>query len=180
MTSPASATQFDSSTLPFLNPQPKRMLISGEWVDSLSGKTFATHNPATGETLAQVAEAGREDINRAVAAARRAFTGPWAKSKPAHRQLLLFRLAELIDKHTEELATLEVLDSGMPITVARKALIPRVAELVRYYAGWATKIHGETIENSADGDFFSYTLREPVGVVGAIVPWNSPLVTAVW
>jgi aldehyde dehydrogenase (NAD+) len=156
------------------------MLIDGKFVEAVSGKTFETINPATGEVLASVAEADREDIDRAVKAARRAFHGAWAKVKPAERARLLHRLADLIEANADELAMLEVLDNGMPITMARKGMVPRVAELLRYNAGWATKIHGETIETSVPGEFFTYTLREPVGVVGAIVPWNGPLVTAAW
>ncbi|MGA8216860.1 MAG: aldehyde dehydrogenase family protein [Candidatus Sulfotelmatobacter sp.] len=164
----------------FLASQRKQMLIDGELVESASGKYFETWNPATGEVLAQVAEAGQEDIDRAVRAARKAFHGVWGKVKPSDRQRFLLRLADLIEKNADELAILEVLDTGMPISLARSALIPRAAEQVRYYAGWATKIHGETIDNSAAGNFFSYTLREPVGVVGAIVPWNSPFVITIW
>jgi len=126
-----------------------------------------------------VAVAGREDVDRAVAAARRAFEGAWARVKPAGRQRMLFRLADLVEQHGDELAELEVLDNGMALSAARGA-VARVADLLRYYAGWATKLHGETVENSAPGELFSYTLREPLGVVGAITPWNSPLVTATW
>jgi aldehyde dehydrogenase (NAD+) len=164
----------------FLATQPKRMLIDGKWVEAASGKTFETLNPTTGEVHARVAEADREDIDRAVKAARRAFEGDWAKIKPVERQRLLLRLADLIEANGDELAFLEVLDNGMPITMARTGMIPRVAAVCRYYAGWATKIHGETIPNSAPGNYFTYTLREPVGVVGAIVPWNGPLVTSMW
>jgi acyl-CoA reductase-like NAD-dependent aldehyde dehydrogenase len=172
--------QLHPALLSFLKAQPKRMLIDGKWVEAASGKTFETINPATGEVLASVAEADREDIDRAVKAARRAFHGAWAKVKPAERARLLHRLADLIEANGDELAMLEVLDNGMPITHARKGMVPRVAELLRYNAGWATKIHGETIETSVPGEFFTYTLREPVGVVGAIVHWNGPLITATW
>ena len=174
------APKLQATTRSYLKPQPKRMLIDGEWVEAASGKTFETANPASGETLATVAEADREDIDRAVRAARRAFHGSWAKFKPSQRQRVLLRLADLVEANGDELAELEVLDSGMPITVARQGMIARVVDLLRYYAGWSTKIHGETIENSAAGEFFTYTLREPMGVVGAITPWNSPLVTATW
>ncbi len=126
-----------------------------------------------------MAEADREDIDRAVRTARRAFEGAWAKVKSAARQLLLFRLADLLDANGDELAELEVLNNGMPISMA-KGMIPRVAELLRYYAGWATKIHGETVPTSVPGEFFTYTVREPVGVVGVITPWNGPLVTMAW
>lgn len=174
------AEQLHPALLSFLKNQPKKMLIDGKWVEAASGKSFETVNPATGEVLASVAEADREDIDRAVKAARRAFEGPWAKVKPADRQRLLLRLADLIEANGDELAMLEVLDNGMPITMARKGMVPRVAELLRYYAGWATKLQGETIETSVPGEYFTYTLREPIGVVGAIVPWNGPLITATW
>jgi aldehyde dehydrogenase (NAD+) len=180
MTDITTAEPLRRAAVPFLESPTKRMLIDGDWVEPTSGKYFETRNPATGEVLARVAEAGPEDIDRAVQAARRAFQGAWRKMKPSDRQRLLLQLAELIEQHADELALLEVLDSGMPITLARTGLVPRAAEQVRYYAGWATKIHGETIDNSAPGDFLTYTLREPVGVVGAIVPWNSPLVIAIW
>ncbi len=172
-------TELNRAVVSFLSDQPKRMLIDGRWVEAIGGKTFKAINPATGEVLATVAEADREDIERAVKAARQAFHGAWAKVKPAERQRLLLRLADLLDANAAELAELETLNNGMPITMA-KPTIGRVTDLLRYYAGWATKIHGETIETSVPGEFFTYTLREPVGVVGAIVPWNSPLVTATW
>ncbi len=172
--------QLHPQVISFLKTQPKKMLIDGEWVEAVSGKTFDTINPATGAVLAQVAEADRRDIDRAVKAARKTFQGVWAKVKPSERQRLLLRLADLVETHGDDIAQLEVLDNGMPITSARKGMVPRVADLLRYYAGWATKIHGETIDNSIPGNFFSYTLREPVGVVGAIIPWNGPLVTATW
>jgi aldehyde dehydrogenase (NAD+) len=176
----ATADRLNPESVPFLQSSTKRLLIDGDWVESVSGKYFETRNPANGEVLARVAEAGREDIDRAVRAARRALHGVWGKLKPAERQRMLLRLADLIDQNADELALLEVLDSGIPIKLARGGFIPRAAEQVRYYAGWATKIHGETIENSAPGTFFTYTLREPMGVVGSIVPWNSPFVIAIW
>ncbi len=163
----------------FFNAQPKAMLIDGKWVGAVSGKAFETINPATGEVLARVAEADREDIDRAVQAARRAFEGTWGRVKPAQRQRFLLRLADLVEQHADELAELEVLNNGMPISQSKGSIV-RVVDLLRYYAGWATKIHGETIETSVPGEFFTYTQREPLGVVGAIVPWNSPLVTATW
>ena len=175
----AVAVDLHPAVVRFLACQPKRLLIGGEWVEAASGKMFNAFNPATGQALAQVAEADREDIDRAVRAARRAFEGAWAKVKPAERQLLLFRLADLLVANGDEIAELEVLNNGMPISMA-KGMIPRVAELLRYYAGWATKIHGETVPTSVPGEFFTYTVREPVGVVGAITPWNGPLVTMAW
>jgi aldehyde dehydrogenase (NAD+) len=157
----------------------KRMLINGEWVKSGSGKTFESHNPATGDLLATVAEGDAEDINRAVAAARAAFEGPWSKFKPYERQALLLKLADLVEKHFDELSTLDTLDMGAPLTRMRSTR-QRVLGMLRWYAGMAVSIHGETIENSLPGEYFSYTLKEPIGVVGAIIPWNGPLGATVW
>ena len=159
---------------PYADGGLKKMLIGGKWVEAASGKTFETLNPATGELLAPVAEGEAEDINRAVAAARRAFEGPWSKVKPFERQALLLKLADLVDKNFDELAQLDTLDMGAPLSRTRGNK-PRVVGMLRYYAGKATVIHGETIENSLPGEIFSYTLKEPVGVVGAIIPWNGPL-----
>ena len=175
---PAVEINLHPAAIEFLKTQPKRLLIDGEWVEAASGKSFETLNPATGEVNATVAEADREDIDRAVRAARRAFHGDWSKIKPAQRQRLMLRLAELIEENADELACLEVLDNGMPITAARNGMIPRITSTLRFYGGLARDIHGDTIENSVPGEFFTYTLREPVGVVGAIHPWNGPLVVA--
>ncbi|WP_407177109.1 aldehyde dehydrogenase family protein [Bradyrhizobium sp. STM 3562] len=164
---------------PFADGSYKKMLIDGKWVDAASGKRFETLNPATGELLATVAEGDAEDINRAVAAARRAFEGPWSKVKPFERQNLLLKLAELVEKNFEELSQLDTLDMGAPISRTRGNKL-RVLGMLRYYAGQATSLHGETIENSLPGEIFSYTLKEPVGVVGAIIPWNGPLAATVW
>jgi phenylacetaldehyde dehydrogenase len=160
----------------------RNMLINGKWVEAASGKTFPTYNPATGDVLAKVAEGDKEDINRAVAAARAAFeTGPWRKLTPSQRGQMIWKLAELIEKHAEEFAQLEALDNGKPVTVARVADVPATIDMFRYMAGWATKIEGNTITLSGQGDkFFAYTLREPVGVVGQIIPWNFPLLMAAW
>ena len=159
---------------PYADGSYKKMLIDGKWVDAASGKKFETHNPATGELLATVAEGDAEDINRAVAAARRAFEGPWSKVKPFERQAMLLRLADIVEKNFEELSQLDTLDMGAPISRTRGNKL-RVLGMLRYYAGQATALHGETIENSLPGDIFSYTLKEPVGVVGAIIPWNAPV-----
>ena len=164
---------------PYADGSYKQMLIDGKWIDAASGKRFETHNPATGELLATVAEGDAEDINRAVAAARRAFEGPWSKVKPYERQALLLKLADLVEKNFEELSQLDTLDMGAPISRTRGNKL-RVLGMLRYYAGQATALHGETIENSLPGDIFSYTLKEPVGVVGAIIPWNGPLGASVW
>src|SRR5215475_3425318 len=157
----------------------RQMLINGKWVNSLSGKTFPSYNPATGEVLARVAEGDREDIDRAVAAARTAFdNGPWRKMSSSQRGQLIWKIADLIDANREELAELEMLDNGKPLKVARAADVPLAADLFRYMAGWATKIEGNTIPMSSK--YLAYTLREPVGVVGQIIPWNFPLLMAAW
>ena len=160
----------------------RQMLINGKWVDAASGKTFPSYNPATGDVLAKVAEGDKEDINRAVAAARAAFeTGSWRKLTPSERGRMIWKLADLIEKHAEEFAQLESLDNGKPVTIARVADVPLTVDMFRYMAGWATKIEGNTITLSSQGDkFFAYTLREPVGVVGQIIPWNFPLLMAAW
>jgi phenylacetaldehyde dehydrogenase len=160
------------------------MLINGQWVEAASGKTFPTYNPATGEVLARVAEGDREDIDRAVKAARAAFeTGPWSKMTPSERGRLLWKLGDLLEQNLEEFAELEMLDNGKPLKIARIADVPLAVDLFRYMAGWATKIEGNTIPISAGGGsakFLAYTLREPVGVVGQIIPWNFPLLMAAW
>jgi phenylacetaldehyde dehydrogenase len=162
-----------------------KMLINGKWVEAASGKSFPTYNPATGEIMAQVAEGDREDINRAVSAARAAFeTGPWRTMTASERGRLVWKLADLLEENLEEFATLEALDNGKPFKVARVADVPLAVDLFRYMAGWATKIEGNTIPISVpytpDTRYFAYTLREPVGVVGQIIPWNFPLLMAAW
>src|SRR5271163_1070794 len=147
----------------------RQLFINGKWVDAASGKTFPTYNPATGEVLANVAEGDKEDVNRAVAAARAAFdSGPWSKITPSERGRLIWKLADLIEKNAEEFAQLESLDNGKPLSIARVADIPLAADLFRYMAGWATKIEGNTIPISNGGGkthYLAYTTREPVGVV---------------
>jgi aldehyde dehydrogenase (NAD+) len=167
------------SATPFLDGKPKRLLIDGEFVSALSGRTFDSINPATGQVFAQVADGDVEDVDRAVAAARRAFTGPWSRFKPFERQALLLRLADLVERHFDEIALLDTLDMGGPITATR-ARKQRAIGLLRYYAGQATAIHGDTISNSQAGHILSYTLKEPIGVVAAINPWNGPFGMAVW
>ncbi|HXZ39196.1 MAG TPA: aldehyde dehydrogenase family protein [Terriglobales bacterium] len=162
-----------------------KMLINGRWVDSASGKTFPTYNPATGEVLAQIAEGDREDINCAVQAARHAFeNGPWPRLTPSERGRLIWKLADLLEENLEEFAELESLDNGKPLTIARAADVPLAVDLFRYMAGWATKIEGNTIPISVPytpgAKYLAYTLREPVGVVGQIIPWNFPLLMAAW
>ncbi len=156
-----------------------RLLIDGQWRDSLSGKTFETVNPATEETIAFVAEGDSADIDLAVKAARKAFdTGPWRKMDARDRGRLLNALADLIESQIDELAELETLDNGKPIRESRNADLPLVIDCFRYYAGWADKIHGQTIP--IRGRHFCYTRREPVGVAGQIIPWNFPLLMAAW
>jgi phenylacetaldehyde dehydrogenase len=161
--------------------QRNRLLIDGKLVNAASGKTFAVYNPATGTILAQVAEADAVDVDLAVKAARRAFDdGPWSWMSPSERGKLLWKLADLIEQHSEELAEIESIDNGKPVAVARMADVPLAVDMFRYMAGWATKITGSTIPLSFPGEFLSYTLREPVGVVGQIIPWNFPLLMAAW
>lgn len=162
--------------------KPRKMMINGQWVDSISGKTFPTYDPATGKVLAQVAEGAAEDINVAVSAARRAFDqGPWRRMTSSERGRLIWKLADLLEQNLEEFAQLESLDNGKPLTVARVADVPLAVDLFRYMAGWTTKIEGNTIPISPKGGrYFAYTLREPVGVVGQIIPWNFPLLMAAW
>jgi acyl-CoA reductase-like NAD-dependent aldehyde dehydrogenase len=159
---------------------PGKLLINGQWVEG-SGKSFDTLNPATGEVLTQIAEATEKDVDQAVAAARKAFedaSGAWRKMSASERGRLLWRLGDLIEKNIDELAELETLDNGKPIFESRYVDMPMIADVFRYYAGWATKIHGETVNTFNNA--FTYTLREPVGVVGAIVAWNFPLLLASW
>src|SRR6202453_1519585 len=168
-----------ASRHPYADGSYKKMLIDGKWVDAASGKHFESRNPATGDLLATVAEGDAEDINRAVAAARKAFEGPWSKFKPYERQALLLKLADLVEKNFEELSQLDTLDMGAPISRTRGNKL-RVLGMLRYYAGQATSLHGETIENSLPGDIFSYTLKEPGGVVGGIIPSYGPLSASIW
>ena len=160
--------------------KPRKMLIAGRWVDAVSGKTFETYDPATGKVLAHVAEGDKADIDLAVKAARKAFeSGPWPEMPPSERGRLLWKLAELVDQHSEELAQLETLDNGKPVFFSRMVDVPTAVDAFRYYAGWATKVEGTTIPISAPGGkFLAYTTREPVGVVGQIIPWNFPLIMA--
>src|ERR1700733_5182295 len=162
-----------------------KMLINGKWVEAASGKTFETYNPATGEVLAHVAEGDREDINRAVKSARAAFEiGRWSQLTASERGRAIWKLADLLEENLEEFAELESLDNGKPLKVARAADVPLAVDLFRYMAGWATKIEGNTIPISVPyapgAQYLAYTLREPVGVVGQIIPWNFPLLMAAW
>jgi phenylacetaldehyde dehydrogenase len=164
---------------------PRQLFIDGQWCDAASGRTFETPNPATGETLARIAEGGEEDVDRAVRAARRAFEeGPWGRMSPSERGRIIWRIGDLILEHLDELAQLESLDNGKPFAVAQAADVPLAADLFHYMAGWATKIEGNTVNISVPympgANFHSYTLREPIGVVGQIIPWNFPLLMAAW
>ena len=167
-----------NAVLDFLR-KPKQLLIGGKWVAAKSGKTFETVNPSNEEILALIAEGDKADVDDAVKAARKAFEeGPWPSMGPHQRARLMLKIAELIDQHTDELAALETLDNGKPLTFSRAFDVPATAETFRYYAGWVTKLYGET--NPSDPAFFNYTLREPVGVCGQIIPWNFPLLMAAW
>ncbi|MDQ6746297.1 MAG: aldehyde dehydrogenase family protein [Actinomycetota bacterium] len=162
-----------------------KLLIDGDWADPASGKTFETINPATEEVLAEVAHGEAEDVERAVKAARQAFAddSPWRRMSPSDRGRLLWRISDLIEENADELAMLESLDNGKPYSVARAADVPLAADLFRYMAGWPTKIEGSTVPISAlpaPGEYLAYTLREPVGVVAQIIPWNFPLLMAAW
>jgi phenylacetaldehyde dehydrogenase len=156
------------------------LLIDGRFRDAASGKTFPSFDPATGEVLAQVAEGDREDVEQAVRAARRAFeSGPWPAMTASERGRLLWKLADLLEANADEFAALESLDNGKPMSVARAADVPLAVDNLRYFAGWATKIEGSTIPISVPGHV-AWTLREPVGVVAQIIPWNFPLLMAAW
>src|SRR5271170_4711073 len=177
----ALSPQIHPQVADFLD-KPRKMLINGQWVNAASGKTFPTYNPATGEVLAYVAEGDREDIERAVRAARNAFeNGAWSRLTPSERGRMIWKLGDLLEENLEEFAELESLDNGKPLKIARVADVPLAVDLFRYMAGWATKIEGNTIPLSIPkAKFLAYTLREPIGVVGQIIPWNFPLLMAAW
>jgi aldehyde dehydrogenase (NAD+) len=178
MTTLSSAPTRPSSQPPVDIKQTK-LLINGVWQNAVSGKTFETLNPATGEVIAKVAEGDKADVDKAVAAARHAFDkGPWKKMNARERGKILHRLADLVEKNIDELAKLESLDNGKPLADARAADLPLAIDCYRYYAGWADKIEGKTIP--INGNFFCYTRHEPVGVVGQIIPWNFPILMQAW
>lgn len=156
----------------------KLLLIDGRHVEPASGRFFKTLNPATGEVIATVAEGNEIDVDRAVAAARRAFEGPWRTMRAAERGHILFRFAELMKQHADEIAELESRDAGKPIAGVLRQDVPAAIDTLTYYAGWADKIGGEVVSTRSDA--LTYTMREPVGVVGAIVPWNFPLMIGMW
>ena len=177
--------RLDKQTSQFISAD-HRMLIDGKLVHAASGKMLPVYNPATGEVMAHVPEAEAEDVDRAVRAARRAFDeGPWSQFSAnritaSQRGRLLNKLADLLEQHLEEFAEIESIDNGKPLSVARVADVPLAVDLFRYMAGWATKITGNTFPISFPGDYLTYTLREPIGVVGQIIPWNFPLLMAAW
>jgi phenylacetaldehyde dehydrogenase len=157
------------------------MLIDGKIVQAASGKSFPVYNPATGTVIANVPEGDKADVDLAVAAACRAFDdGVWAKVGPSGRGKMLWKLADLLERDLEEFAELESIDNGKPYAVARVADLPLAVDMFRYMAGWATKISGTQLPLSLPGEYLSYTVREPVGVVGQIIPWNFPLLMAAW
>ncbi|HEY2486445.1 MAG TPA: aldehyde dehydrogenase family protein [Candidatus Binataceae bacterium] len=172
----AAAGIKSNAVLDFLR-KPKQLLINGKWVAAKSGKTFETINPANEEVLALAAEGDKADVDEAVKAARKALDGKWSTISPHQRAQYLLRIADLVEKHADELGTLESLNNGMPISLA-KGMASGAADTFRYYAGWATKIYGET--NPSDPSMFNYTLREPVGVCGQIIPWNGPIAMFAW
>lgn len=156
----------------------KQLLIGGDWRDASNGKTQPVVNPATEDVIAEVASATDEDVDAAVQAARAALDGPWGRMSARERGRLVYQLGEQLMAQADEVARLETLHNGKPITESRHVEIPMAAECLQYYAGWADKVHGETVP--VKGGQLVYTLREPVGVVAAIVPWNFPLLIAVW
>src|SRR5881409_2432230 len=156
----------------------KQLFIDGEWRDAVGGRTIEVVNPATEEVIAEVPVAGPDDVNAAVAAARAALDGPWSRLSARERGRLIWRIGEKLLEQADEIARLETLHNGKPIFESRHIEVPAAAECFQYFAGWADKIHGETIP--VKGNYLTYTLREPVGVVAAIVPWNFPLLLTSW
>ena len=158
-----------------------KLLIDGKWIAAKSGKTFPVEDPATEEVIAHVPAGDKADIDAAVAAARRAFeTGPWSRILPGDRSRMVWRLGDLLEQHADEFAEIEALDNGKPVTNARRDDVQGSINMFRYMAGWSTRLNGETIQVSSPGNWHVYTLREPVGVVGQIIPWNFPLMMAAW
>ncbi|MEM7455304.1 MAG: aldehyde dehydrogenase family protein [Planctomycetota bacterium] len=181
----STATRSVPESLSSFLGNPKQLLINGRWQSAASGRTFDVVNPANEEVIANVAHGADEDIALSVSAAREAFeNGPWSRMTPSDRGKLIWKIGDLIEKHNDELAQLETIDNGKPFAVARVADVPLAADMFRYMAGWCTKIEGNTIPISVPyapgANFHSFTLREPVGVVGQIIPWNFPLLMAAW
>ncbi|MFT4506319.1 aldehyde dehydrogenase family protein [Caballeronia sp. 15711] len=176
----ATGVLLSNAAQEFLN-RPKKLLINGRFVDSVGGETLPVYDPGTASVIGHIPASTREDVNRAVAAARDAFdNGPWRRTTAAVRQKLIWMLADRIESHLDEFAELEALDTGKPLAEARAIDIPYSVEQFRYMAGWATKISGSTLDISAPGNYHAYTLREPVGVVAQIVPWNFPMLLAAY
>ena len=164
---------------------PRKMLIGGEWVDALSGNRMDVRDPATGEVITTVPSAGPNDVDAAVRSARTAFeSADWGAARPVDRERWLLKLADLLEANAKEFAEIETVDNGKPLVISQRVDVPSAVDFLRYCAGWATKIEGTTVELSMTGfrknEFFGYTRREPVGVVGAIIPWNFPLMMTVW
>lgn len=175
----STAAAVDEPINPSISVDYTKLLINGEFMDAVSGKTFTTLDPRTGDVIAHVAEGDAEDVDRAVSAARKAFDeGPWPKMTAYERSRIMFRFADLLEKHSDEIARLETWDNGKPYEQAAEAEIPMLIRLFRYYAGWADKIHGLTVP--ADGLHHVQTLHEPIGAVGQIIPWNFPLLMYAW
>ena len=158
--------------------RPQQLLIDGRRVGSVSGRTFKSLNPATEQTIAIIAEGNEADVDAAVAAARRAFEGPWRTMRAAERGHILLKWAEELKRHADEIVELESLDAGKPVAAVLRQDFPAAVDTLSYYAGWADKISGDVV--STRDDALTYTVREPVGVVAAIVPWNFPLMIGVW
>ena len=184
MTTAENIRNLSDKTKDFIS-SPRKMLLNGQWVTSASGKMFDTLDPATGEVIVQVAEGDKEDIDRAVAAARKAFDdGPWPAMTSTARERCMHRLADLMEENADILAELEALDNGKNVAIARAVDIQVAIDFIRYMAGWPTKITGDVLPLSVpyapDAKFLGYTLREPVGVVGQIIPWNFPALMVSW
>ncbi|KMT10552.1 hypothetical protein BVRB_5g116750 [Beta vulgaris subsp. vulgaris] len=175
----STTSALEDPIIPNVDIKHTQLLINGNFVDAASGKTFPTYDPRTGDVITHVAEGDAEDINRAVAAARKAFDeGPWPKMTAYERARIILRFADLVEQHSEELAALETWDNGKPFQQASKSELPLFVRLFHYYAGWADKIHGLTVP--ADGPYHVQTLHEPIGVAGQIIPWNFPLIMFAW
>ena len=184
MSAPQNTTVPGAAASAFLGA-PRRMLVGADWCDASSGRRLDVRDPATAEVVTTVPAADAADVDRAVKAARAAFESrEWGAARPVDRERWLLKLADLIEAHAAELAELETIDNGKPLVISQRVDVPSAVDFVRYCAGWATKIEGTTVEPSLSGfrknEFFAYTRREPVGVVGAIIPWNFPLLMAVW
>lgn len=181
MTDQSTATPVPAAVASFL-ASPHELFINGEWAAPLDGGELEVFDPSTGLRVSTVAAAGPKDVDRAVTAARAAFEGSWSRAKPADRARLLWRLADLVEQHAEQLAVLEALDVGKPLAAARAGDLPGSIAVLRYFAGWADKLEGNNLPLALQtpGEFHAFTVRAPVGVCAQIIPWNYPLVMAVW